>query len=170
MEYKHERETVFVGLSGSGCGTAVTILRQHSRKTAKVSEYESGLKSSLLLRSWERTCDSSSDRERFTRGNTATPPTCSRPVHNFLAGGNGGSQLWQAQFTTPRPRFTTRFTAFGWETDPHDKTCRPTSIFGRHPFWEGVLSLAPLPALYLFLIAPATIPPPPTANLCCRRH
>jgi len=124
----------------------------------------------MQLRSWERTCDSSSDHERFMRGNTATLPTCSRPVHNFLAGGNGGSQLWQAQFTTPRPRFTTRFTAFGWETDLHDKTCRPTSIFGRHPFWDTILFRPTASAFSFFSPFIVLIATTTTTYVHTRRH
>ena len=45
----------------------------------------------------------------FTGSHDLTSPS----IHNFLAGGNGDSQLWQAQFTTWAPRFTTWFTTFG---------------------------------------------------------
>ena len=39
--------------------------------------------------------------------------TTSPSIHDFLAGGNGDSQLWQVRFTTWTPQFTTWFTLFG---------------------------------------------------------
>ena len=113
-------------------------------------------------------------RAPTVNGSHAETQPCSQhalvPFTTFWRVGTAVHNFWQAQFTTPRPRFTTQFTAFGWETNLHDKICWPTSIFGRYPFWEGVLSLAPLPLFIPFLITATTIPPPPTAHMRCRHR